>query len=76
MATTDTPAKNKLLTNEFVDFAQDHAIEALQRWINGEEPFTAKLHPDYNNYTDFDQLSRLAEWDGRQPIEGEESGDE
>lgn len=41
--------------------------DALGRWINGREPFTAKLNPDYAGYTDYDQLMRLDEWYGRGP---------
>jgi len=34
------------------------------RWLTGEEPFVAKLHPDFT-YGEFDQLMRLEEWQGR-----------
>ena len=30
---------------------------------------TAKLHPEYAPYADFDQLMRLEEWYGRSPVE-------
>lgn len=39
--------------------------EAIARWILGDEPFTARLNPDLPGYTDYDQLMRLDEWQGR-----------
>lgn len=36
--------------------------EAIDRWILGAEPFTARLNPDIGGYNDFDQLMRLDEW--------------
>jgi ATP-dependent helicase/nuclease subunit B len=36
--------------------------DALDRWILGTEPFTARLTPDLAVYNDFDQLMRLDEW--------------
>ena len=39
--------------------------EAVARWLAGDAPFTAKLHPEYAPYGDYDQLMRLDEWYGR-----------
>jgi ATP-dependent helicase/nuclease subunit B len=75
-ASVETPKKNKILTHEFVDFSREHAVAALENWINGDAPFTAKLHPEYPHYKDFDQLNRLAEWDGRQPVDDEAADNE
>jgi len=36
--------------------------DALNRWILGSDPFTARLNPDIGGYNDFDQLMRLDEW--------------
>lgn len=36
--------------------------EAIELWIKGDEPFTAKYNPDYAGYSDYDQLMRLEEW--------------
>jgi ATP-dependent helicase/nuclease subunit B len=36
--------------------------DALDRWILGTDPFTARLNPDLTVYTDYDQLMRLDEW--------------
>ncbi|WP_174275152.1 double-strand break repair protein AddB, partial [Sphingomonas bacterium] len=41
--------------------------EAAQRWLLGDAPFTAKLHPEHAPYGDYDQLMRLDEWYGRVP---------
>ena len=40
-------------------------IGAAAKWLTGDEPFTAKLHPEYAPYGDYDQLMRLDEWYGR-----------
>lgn len=53
---------------DFVAFVRNQAEAALRTWIIGDAAFTAKLHPDYANYEDYDQLMRLQEWNGRQPI--------
>jgi ATP-dependent helicase/nuclease subunit B len=41
-------------------------IAAAKRWLIGSEPFTAKLHPEYSPYGEYDQLMRLDEWYGRE----------
>lgn len=41
--------------------------DAAAKWLTGTAPFTAKLHPEYAPYADYDQLMRLDEWYGRQP---------
>lgn len=40
--------------------------EAASKYLTGSEPFTAKLHPAYAPYADYDQLMRLEEWYGRE----------
>lgn len=40
--------------------------DALDRWIVGDEPFTARLNPDAPVYDTYDQLMRLEEWLGRE----------
>ena len=51
----------------------DHAVarfnDATDRYLKGSEPMTAKLHPEYARYADYDQLMRLEEWYGRSPVE-------
>jgi ATP-dependent helicase/nuclease subunit B len=51
---------------EFTDLAEDNFAEAARMWLTGDEPFTAKLHPEYAPYEDYDQLMRLDEWYGRE----------
>lgn len=51
---------------EFLPKAREYLDDALNRWILGEEPFTARLNPDAPGYDTYDQLMRLAEWQGRE----------
>jgi ATP-dependent helicase/nuclease subunit B len=51
---------------DFLAHAEGHFIDAARKWLTGEEPFTAKLHPAYAPYGDYDQLMRLEEWYGRE----------
>ena len=67
-ATATKASDKKKAADEFVTFIAGQAEEALNMWILGEAPFTAKLHPEYSNYADYDHLMRLQEWDGRQSI--------
>jgi ATP-dependent helicase/nuclease subunit B len=50
---------------EFLDHAYRNFAHAAQKWLTGNEPFTAKLNPAYAPYGDYDQLMRLEEWYGR-----------
>jgi len=50
---------------EFLAHAYSHFTNAVERWLTGTEPFTAKLNPAYAPYGDYDQLMRLEEWYGR-----------
>jgi len=52
--------------DEFLPQAESFLNDALDRWILGEEPFTARLNPDAPGYATFDQLMRLDEWIGRE----------
>ncbi|HLL59512.1 MAG TPA: PD-(D/E)XK nuclease family protein, partial [Allosphingosinicella sp.] len=58
--------KNGLDPAEFTTIAARNFIAAAQKWLTGDEPFTAKLHPEYAPYGDYDQLMRLDEWYGRE----------
>ena len=49
----------------FLDHAHEKFSEAVARWLLGDEPFKAKLRPEYARYDDYDQLMRLEEWAGR-----------
>jgi ATP-dependent helicase/nuclease subunit B len=65
---TGEEKKKKILTGEFVPFAEGKASEAIGRWITGMAAFEAKLHPEYAPYADYDQLMRYEEWNGREPL--------
>lgn len=58
------PAKD-MEPGEFLDHAYASFVDAAQKWLTGNEPFTAKLNPAYAPYGDYDQLMRLEEWYGR-----------
>ncbi|MDT9597593.1 double-strand break repair protein AddB [Sphingosinicella rhizophila] len=57
--------KNGLDAADFTSLAARNFIAAANRWLTGNEPFTAKLHPEYAPYGEHDQLMRLDEWYGR-----------
>jgi ATP-dependent helicase/nuclease subunit B len=50
----------------FTARAERNLIAAAEAWLTGSAPFTAKLHPEYAPYGDYDQLMRLDEWYGRE----------
>jgi ATP-dependent helicase/nuclease subunit B len=52
--------------DDFTAMAERNFAWAAAQWLTGEEPFTAKLHPEYAPYGDYDQLMRLDEWYGRE----------
>jgi len=56
--------------DEFLDITRGYLYDALDRWILGNAPFTARLNPDLAGYSDYDQVMRLDEWLGRDPQEG------
>jgi ATP-dependent helicase/nuclease subunit B len=58
--------RNGLAAEEFTALAAAHFIAVAESWLTGAEPFTAKLHPEYAPYGDYDQLMRLDEWYGRE----------
>ena len=62
----DPDGKNgRVRTEDFVELARRHFTVAAQEWLTGDAPFTAKLHPEYAPYAEYDQLMRLDEWYGR-----------
>ncbi len=68
----DSGKYGKIHTDAFVVFAHGKASEAIREWITGSAAFTAKLHPEYAPYADYNQLMRYDEWNGREPLaEGE-----
>jgi ATP-dependent helicase/nuclease subunit B len=59
------PAR-KMGPEDFLDHSYRHFAQAAERWLTGNEPFTAKLNPAFAPYGDYDQLMRLEEWYGRE----------
>ena len=51
-----------IAAGEFLPEARRYLDDALDRWILGSEPFTARLNPDAPGYDTYDQLMRLDEW--------------
>ncbi len=47
---------------EFLEECRKFLAEAIDRWILGSDPFTARLNPDIGGFNDYDQLMRLDEW--------------
>ena len=47
---------------DFLASTEKFLIDALDRWIIGNDPFTARLNLDVAGYNDYDQLMRLDEW--------------
>ena len=57
--------KTGLPREQFLAITEDFLADAINRWIKGDEAFTARLNPDIGGYNDFDQLMRLDEWQAR-----------
>ncbi|KQT33638.1 double-strand break repair protein AddB [Sphingomonas sp. Leaf412] len=63
----DPAGKNgRIPTDDFVRTAVDSFTDSAKKWLLGEEPFTAKLHPEFAPYAEYDQLMRRDEWYGRE----------
>ena len=47
--------------------ARQRFRETVARWLTGDEPFTARLKPEYapEAWNDYAQLARLQEWEGK-----------
>ncbi len=52
--------------DEFLPQAEYFLHDALDKWISGDTPFTARLNPDAPGYATYDHLMRLDEWLGRE----------
>ncbi|MFA6115580.1 MAG: double-strand break repair protein AddB [Sphingomonas sp.] len=64
---TDPAGKaEKVRPEDFPALAAHHFTEAVAAWLTGSEAFTAKLHPEYAPYAEYDQLMRRDEWYGRE----------
>jgi ATP-dependent helicase/nuclease subunit B len=54
--------KTGIARSEFLSETRRFLLEAIDAWILGDDPFTARLNPDIGGYNDYDQLMRLDEW--------------
>ena len=54
--------KSGIPREDFLPETQRFLDDALDRWLLGAEPFTARLNPELGSYADYDQLMRLDEW--------------
>jgi ATP-dependent helicase/nuclease subunit B len=63
---TPVGGRNGIAADEFTVMAARNFIAAARTWLTGDAPFTAKLHPEYAPYAEYDQLMRLDEWYGRE----------
>jgi ATP-dependent helicase/nuclease subunit B len=59
-------ARDMIPTADFAATAAHNFAEAAGKWLTGDEPFTAKLVPEYAPYAEYDQLMRRDEWYGRE----------
>jgi ATP-dependent helicase/nuclease subunit B len=57
-------SEDRIPADEFVARASAQFRTAIETWLTGNEPFTAKLRPEYA-WGDYDHLMRLEEWEGR-----------
>lgn len=58
----EPPKKSGIERDRFLPETARFLDDALDRWILGAEPFTARLNPDLPGYAEYDQLMRLDEW--------------
>lgn len=56
------PREGGLERDEFLPKHEHYLHEAIARYINGSDPFTAKENPNYPGFDEYDQLMRLSEW--------------
>ena len=61
----EPPKKSGIPRDKFLSETERYLIDAIDRWIKGDEAFVARLNPDLPGYNDYDQLMRLDEWQAR-----------
>jgi len=74
----ETPLKvgskrSGLPPEDFLPTTAAYLDGAIAAWIKGDEPFTARLNPDYPGYDTYDQLMRLDEWLPHMDVEGDDA---
>ncbi len=57
--------KTGIPRSDFLPETERYLVDAIDRWVLGDEPFTARLNPDIGGFNDYDQLMRLEEWISR-----------
>jgi len=57
--------RDKLTADELVARTAAFFRDAVERWLTGDEAFTALLHPERARFNDYEQLMRKEEWYGR-----------
>jgi ATP-dependent helicase/nuclease subunit B len=62
--------RSGIAPEDFLPETERFLNDALDRWILGNQPFTATINPDATTYNTYDQLMRLAEWQGREEEPG------
>ena len=48
-----------------IAFCRQRLKAAIDTYLLGDTAFRAKAHPEYSTFTDYDQLARVEEWQGR-----------
>lgn len=61
----EPPKRSGIPRDQFLSETERFLREAIDQWILGSNPFTARLNPDLAGYNDYDQLMRLDEWQAR-----------
>jgi len=61
----EPPKRTGIPREKFLSETEGFLREAIEKWIKGSAPFTARLNPDLPGYNDYDQLMRLDEWQAR-----------
>ena len=72
----DTPVladkkRTGIPVEDFLPETERYLGQAIDLWIKGDAPFTARMVPDLPVYTDYDQLMRLDEWQARGDMAGD-----
>jgi len=58
----EPPRRSGIPRADFLPETRRFLDDAIDRWILGNDPFTARLNPDIGGFNDYDQLMRLDEW--------------
>jgi len=57
--------RDRIPTADFTATAAANFADTAGQYLTGTAPFTAKLHPEYAPFAEYDQLMRRDEWYGR-----------